>query len=420
MAAEDNLVSDLFEGMCLTYLKEGEIRVLRLLCGLDTPDGPRSLEQIASLYRRNVVDMRKALARVLLKLPERNLDSLQRYLEDEQHAFHRSLTSPQRKAMLKIVTFALVVQQTLAKAPAVPVPRKASPPAALRPQRDPGVGARLVSRTQALASALDDLGRPSHYEGIHKRALQQHEITLTPQAAYQTIVNDRDFLSLGDGMFALARWHNRTEGDGEPRLRYCPPLPISAKARADTFFELVIVAHGWMTQSPITYQEGWLRAQRHLHVELNPQDLVDLWYAVGLCASVDFARSRGHRLVVSPLPVSDVAAARGLCLETSIQRIDLMPAVLRALADLYHPTAAMLAEMLYGDVRDSSEFLRRLRLLEALGGVRSTGKNEWTLTSAGFDLVEKYAPEAMDTFSATQISATDADARWDDVGLFDL
>ncbi len=397
MALEQRNLADQFNVLCLQHLTINERNFVNTICGLNGRQA-QSIAEIASKAQRSGDVVRHALNSALLKLPRAELTLLRDRLDDDTTADDSGLTAEQRRRLLKLIEYALIIQETYAsrsRSQAAPRPVMPPPPSAVterqRHAERPHRVERPRSRPQTLVVVLDQLGRPAHYGRIAEIAERYHSLHLKANLVYQTLVQHPDFISLGEGMFALARWQNRTADPQSGRLRYCPPLPLVDHQRSEQFFEQTMLVRDWVDEA-ITYG-ALLERMRNSGLTFMHQDLLDLWYAVGLLPSVMWTTARQDRVVITLDPSLPVDRARVTCLHRVVQRIDRMPETLSILAAHHHSTAAQIAEALHGDARDSAEIVYRLRLLESLSAVRSMHKKTWTLTALGHEVAQAHPPE---------------------------
>jgi len=412
MDAEGRLVFDIFEGLCQSYLTDSETRLLKLRCGINTGYRPMSASDIATKFGLTKQKVRGAMGRALVKLPRSGLEQVAKYLENPEHRFHASLTSAERQALQKTIETALVLQsvrvRTTKRVSEVP---KASIPSVKEAPSPP-----RTNLVEQLVAALDAIGYPSHYANVQAQ-VSQSGTTLQSANIYQIMTNSHEFVALGDGVFALSRWHNQLETADGTILRYCPKLPIKQGARSDTLFELFARTRDWIREAPLTYRETWMRTNHYTGAICDAQGLFELWYAFGICALVDYQQVKNY-VVQSTLPEQvDIATLRRHALAAVIQRIDRMPNVLAAVANQRRPTTAQVSAHTYNDERNGADILARLRVLEALGAVRD--EKGWQITTSGLDLLEQYP---VDEFSplVEPDSMTAAASTFEDFGMLDL
>lgn len=433
MSAEGTIIIDLFEGACLQYLNSSEIRLMMLYTGINTGFPPMRFDQIGTRISHPAGAVQKTVLRALLKLPLKTVEELKRYMDDEKHRFHQALSHPQRHALTKLLHLGVMTHQQnkqpatankvqtppeKSKAPSAPAWPAPWPKAAAKVTASPTPVASKTSSAprrstlERLCAALEEIGRPSHYATIHARA-EQDGLTTTAAKALDLLKGSSQIVALSRTVFALACWHNRVP-DAPSYVLYCPPLPISSRAPAAALLELVVFTQQWVSESQYSYRDVWEKTTKHTGLEYEGPQLFDLWYALGLCDSVDYVGQRNKLMRPAWPSGTPVTVIRQQALESLMQRMALMPQTLAALADLATPASEVLSSVVYGNAMDGADMASRVRLLEALGAISSDG----SLTSLGEALHRAYpvATSAQASVSAS-LSSTSAN---EDIGWLDL
>lgn len=471
----------LVETMLDLYLTRAEGRLLRLMLGIKTDHPPLRLKQVAVLVGIDHRDLRLIITQALLKFPIHRLQYLKERLGADGVRPRNKQEAAQWKALMEMVDTALTLHRRLSgpaseatahrpsPAPVEPPPRPPSPrlpsiqppprppskapspsaqhqeappplnetrasphaptPPAIPPpatapspfkrvqDSQPATAPRTRLQSEAIAEALEQIGRQAHYERIHARAVDILGANFPVQTTHTTLLNGRDYVALGEGVFVLARWKNRVAGADKPLLMYCPPLPIPPKARPTALFELMVRVRDSIAATTATYREVWLQSTRRLSLRLSAQDMLDLWYAVGLFPAVDFSKAQ-HHLAQLTLPHDlPLNAIRRHALAAVCSRIDRMPLVLRAVAEYHQPRTDQISAAAYEDARDGADIPLRLCLLEALGAIRGTPNEGWTITDSGLAALTEY-PSAV--VPPPTLTLSDSALAWDEYDLLDL
>ncbi len=366
------LVIEVLVGQSLTVY---ELRFLLRRIGLN--DQPMSLVEMAQRYQKSYDTLRLAEQKLLLKIPrarlERTKGMLTRTLpSDELDSF----TQAQRDALYTLVERGLLVhdlhsENSMFSAPPVPSLDKSLP----AKQRK----ARPESRLTRLTGVLMQAQRPMHYRALFERARIRSDKTFTPELAYQVLYQDSRFRMIGSGVFAIAAW---TARDVHDQLKWCPAPLLPADARADTFFETILLLREWLSEAPRTVDAllDFARVRFRMQIAY-PQDALDVWYAAGLIMPADTTRLRASVRLMLPQDVT-IHEARRMCVEAFTMRVAANDRLLAALDQLEGAAMERLQRAVYGS-DDPFDLPNRMTIFEALGIVQQVEKNRWQLTGSG-------------------------------------
>lgn len=408
------LVFDIFVSACERNLSAGETKMLRLFCGMDTGYPPMGIAQLAPRLNRSPEQTKQLIRRALEKLPQYELKQLYNYLTTPDHRFHVGLTPAQRNAMLTLIEQGLqrqagkrLFEMTAVKqAPPEPISVQPPKPAHVSPSKPADV----------LRHVLETRNQPTHYTTLASLT-REHGLEVSEHEALNALSTYSAFVLVGQGVFALADWHNRIMRDGLPVLRYCPPLPIEPKAPSESFFDLLMHIYQWTHESLLTYTDIWRRAARYSGVGTNYQDLYNLLYAVGFIDNANFDHMRNGTVTLALPQHVEVRQVRHHALESVLTHVDALPRVLGALEHLYRPEMNDIAAFVYGDALHAGDLPQRLRLLEALGAIQQRGG--WQVTDSGLQALARY-PQAMHPLGGVVVHAPLPKALEDDLDWLDL
>jgi len=387
MYTENQLVLEIFEGLCDVFLSPHQKRILMLYCGANTGHPPLSVSSIAAVLGKTISSTQQALQSALLMLPSKRLTILKSHLDAPQHKYHQGLSDAQRQSLRRLVEGALQLQQRRqAQAQAAPSPAHNPPAPASSAQsaqpspRPPASSQGFFSVQHQLVQALEALGKPSHVANIYERA-DWSRGRVSQAVALDALRHNRQFLALGDDVFALASWGNRHPQHPD-QLLYCPRLPVHDHLPATHYLEYVLALMEQLEQRPLTAGEIWQWASRRAVGSVRVQDIFDLHYALGLHEPVNYAQDKGHLLHPLILTGSDLGAFRLACLRALLARAPFMAQTLAAVGQGRRMSREPLAALLYEDVRDGGDLSARLRLLEAFNAVRAE-RDTWSLSGLG-------------------------------------
>jgi hypothetical protein len=402
------LAVDLMVGQNLT---DAELRFLLRCIGIIGES--TSLLEIARMYGKPYEVVRKAEERILLKLPKARLERTKSVLNHTSPSVRfESLTQVQYDALYKLVERALLAHDLKAgDAFHTPETRK---PTAAKVVSAP-VARRLIrpeSRASRMRAALSKANRPMHYRALFEHATIPSDETFTPELAYQVVYQDANFRMIGNGVVALAEWKTRDTND---QLRWCPLPPMPLNARADTFFETLLLLRNWLIEAPRTVGELIRCAAERWGVQIGyPQDALDVWYAAGLIMPADAARPHSKVQLMLPKDVG-IRQARQMCVEAFTTRVALNDRLLGALDQLEGAPIERLQNAVYGEA-DPFDLPYRMTVWESLGIVLAVDRNRWQLTPAGHNWLFSLPPQvfSMDEPPPVESEMQD-DLSWLDV-----
>ena len=298
--------------------------------------------------------------------------------------------------------------------------------------KQPATGSAPKTRRALLQELLAEIGRPTHYSVLHKKAnarLPQDD-DFSKAAVYSTMAYSDVFKSHGGGVFGLALWSHATISESRlATFRYCPMPLLPKKAHPNAFFDSVVLGRDLLSEQSLDTRQFWRQmkvwARRTDNTSAtDAQEAFDAWYAVGLIQHIQFRRHSNKPLTLTlPTDVS-LQETRAHCLDSLCQRVQHMPELLWSLAHLAHPAMPSIKTLLFGDEKDGFDVPRRLTMLASLGAVHEVGA-EWRLTRTGHAALDATPPQELpDLTPLESLGAAEPASRlrWDDerLGLLDL
>lgn len=388
MYAENQLVLEIFESLCDTFLSVGQKRIVFMYCGINTAEPPMSVSTIAARIGKTVVQTQQILHAALRSLPLSRLLILKSYLDNPEHKYHQGVSEAQRQALRRLMNGAVQLHQRVSQTDAAVTP-PLQPTNRLAVQA-PTVHSRpaptFLSVYNRVTQALEKLGRPTHFERIYAQvdwSLSRERVSIS--IVLETLLHNRGFVALSKEVFALAKWENR-HSQRPDQLLYCPPLPIHDSAPPTSYLEYVLRLLDRLWQSPVAAAELWQWASRQIVRQVRVQDIFDLHYALGLHDDLRYVQDKARLLRPSIQVGNDLRVFRLQCLRTLLARAPFMAQTLAAVAHERRTTFERVASLAYEDARDAGDLRARLRLLEAFGALREE-RGAWLLSGLGEQLL---------------------------------
>ena len=394
-------------------LTEKEARILALRFGFDGKE--RTLEEIGRADGLTRERIRQIEAKAKRKLENRLLHG----------QMERHVLPPRRKAFTPPLFVAVLAGLRDADRIALPADDRARIHELIRVYVRRGRKVRWTSghigKRELLCEVLRDLGRPTHYNVIHERAmaLAPEGKQFSKRVTYSRLFYDTHlFRYHGNAVFGLVAWGDeRPTEDGETIFRHCPAPLMPSGAPPAALFDSLELGRQLLGRGPQTAAGFWQAMCAWAGVaNVRPQEAFNAWYAAGLLGLVRYETESDHRLTLTAPADAPLTELRTYALATAARRVERLPELLLALESLGQPTVEALTELLYGDIAEGFEVAARLRLLAGLGGVRAVG-DEWQLTAAGrAALAALPAPELPDEPPPPD----ELDADWVDLDVYTL
>lgn len=375
----DKLVYDLFLADCQQYLSPGEIKLLRYYCGIDTGQPPLDAVRVSVVLGRRPEEIKQLTRRALLKLPYQRLQNLKDILTTTDHPYVKGLKLSEREALSRLVSTALALHDAVHK-----MRQHISSSRAVSPAPPVTPSARAVpARTQPidrLVQLLEEANSPLTIDQIARLA-GERRWAITPDQIERLLKDSKQIVWYDRHVVLLQSWRNRINVAGKQQLRLCPPLPISPKAPAEKLLELLLQTKQWLSENHPTYQDLYQQVTQQTTSIINPQDVLDLFYACGLTPDVQYVAARRNDAELVLVENLSVPQFRTTVLSHVLERIHRLTRTLSAIAHSYQPTLEYLAAQTHDAALGIADTRQRLRLLQALGAI--THREPWQITPIG-------------------------------------